>query len=77
MLNIPCFVTGAIDLESAEIQIQINDEKDIKELTPKKVCLYYFLETLFKSTSFRVNYLLNEKWVNSSSYVIRPYVYQK
>ena len=32
-----CFVPGAIDLESSEVQIEINDTKNIKEMTAKKV----------------------------------------
>ena len=32
-----CLFTGALELESAEVQVQLDDRKDIKDLIPKKV----------------------------------------
>ena len=30
-------VTGALELEGVEVQVQLGDKKDIKDLIPKKV----------------------------------------
>lgn len=32
-----CLFTGALELEGVEVQVQLDDKKDIKDLIPKKV----------------------------------------
>ena len=62
--------TGALELEGVEVQVQLDDKKDIKDLIPKKVKRILFFHSIL--------YLGSEKlsWTESTS-IFKPTFLQK